>query len=239
MKTTSIVLCSWFCAVIFAGAAAAQPQADDLFVKGDAWLNWRGPDATGVSPETNLPDTIDLEEDVLWTFDRRGRGCPVVANGRVFGLGYTGEGADLQELIYCLDAATGQLMWEHRFSDFLSDIIYDRYSIGSPAIDAETGNVYCMTVPGLMNCFTFDGELVWQISMMEEYGRFTYPNGRTLGPLIDGELVIYDCMNSTWGRTEGPARNRFFAFDKMTGELVWMSNPSGPPKDAPSRHSSR
>jgi len=216
--------------------SAEAGQGDGPFVKGISWTKWRGPDATGASPEINLPNEIDPAKNLRWTFDIRGRGTPVYANGRVFGMGYAGSGPDLQEILYCLDESTGDLLWEHRFSDFLSDIIYERYSITSPTIDDETGNVYCMTVPGLLNCFSFDGELIWQVSTMEMYGRFTYPNGRTLGPLIDDDLLIIDFMNSTWGRNEGPARNRFFAFDKLTGENVWMSNPSGPPKDGPSSY---
>jgi outer membrane protein assembly factor BamB len=181
-----------------------------------------------------LPDAIDVA-DAAWTFDRSGRGAPVIAEGRVYAMAYEGRASDLEEMIVCLDEATGELIWEHRFSDFLSDIIYNRYSISSPCIDAETGNVYCMTTPGLLNCFSRDGQLLWQVPMMERFGRLTYPNGRTLGPLVDGDLVIFHNMTSNWG-PEGPARDRFFAFDKVTGEHVWTSTPGGPPKDAPYSH---
>ena len=34
------------------------------------------------------------------------------------------------------------------FQRFLSDTVYDRYSIGSPVIDRETGNVYVLTTAG-------------------------------------------------------------------------------------------
>jgi len=200
----------------------------------DGWLRWRGPLQSGVSLEVGLPDAIDVG-DAAWTFDRRGRGAPVVAEGRVYAMAYEGEGPDLEETIVCLDEQSGRLIWEHRFSDFLSDIIYNRYSISSPCIDAETGNVYCMTTPGLLNCFSRDGKLLWQVPMMESFGRLTYPNGRTLGPLVDDDLVIFHNMTSNWG-PEGPARDRFFAFDKHTGEHVWTSTPGGPPKDSPYSH---
>jgi len=48
----------------------------------------------------------------------------------------------------CLDAETGRRLWESRFNDFLSDTAYDRYAIGSPTVDAETGNVYVITAAG-------------------------------------------------------------------------------------------
>ena len=81
-------------------------------------------------------------------------------------MGYVGEGLDVEELIICFDEKTGQPIWERRFTDFLSDSIYSRYAIGSPTIDAETGNVYCLTTPGLLCCFSAGGELLWQRSMM-------------------------------------------------------------------------
>ena len=132
--------------------------------------------------------------------------------------GYEGEGKELQEVLVCLDERTGERIWERRFSDFLTDIIYNRYSIGSPTVDVETGDVFCLTSAGLLCSFSPDGELRWQRSLMSEFGRLTFPNGRTGAPLVDGDLVIAHVISSSWGPL-GPARDRFFAFDKRTGEL--------------------
>ena len=196
------------------------------------WLAWRGPNQDGSSPETGLIDSVTLEgEGHLWSYPIAGRGTPVVANGRVFGVGYEGEGPELQELLFCLDEATGELVWEHRFPDFLSDIIYSRYAIGSPTVDPETGNVFAMTASGLLHGFTSDGEQLWEVSMMETLGRLTFPNGRTGAPLVLGDLVIVHFIFASWGPL-GPARDRFFAFQKGTGEVVWSSTPGGPPKDS-------
>ncbi|MEM7622144.1 MAG: PQQ-binding-like beta-propeller repeat protein, partial [Planctomycetota bacterium] len=205
-----------------------------LAAPAEGWLRWRGPLQSGVSLETGLPDTIDAA-DAAWTFDMRGRGAPVIANGRVFAMAYEGDGADLEEAIVCLDERTGELLWEHRWSDFLSDVIYDRYAISSPSIDPETGNVFCMATPGVLMSFTADGEKLWSVPMAEQFGRLSYPNGRTLSPLVDGDFVYVHNMTSSWG-PEGPARDRFFAFDKMTGEHVWTATPGGPPKDSPYSH---
>src|SRR5690348_16582398 len=99
------------------------------------WLNWRGPNQDGVSQETGLPETLAPNAgNALWTVDLAGGGTPMIANGKVYVLGYDGQGPDLQEVVRCMDAETGKTVWEQRFSDFLSDIVYDRYAIGSPAI---------------------------------------------------------------------------------------------------------
>ena len=38
------------------------------------------------------------------------------------------------------------------------------------------------------------------------------------------ELGITDGITANWG-ADGPARNRFYGFDKLTGELCWATTP--------------
>jgi outer membrane protein assembly factor BamB len=195
------------------------------------WLNWRGPSGSGASTETGLPDKWALGGvNDLWHIDLPGGGTPVIANGKVYAMGYQGQGPDLQEVLICADAETGKKLWERRFSDFLSDIVYDRYTIGSPCVDAETGNVYGLTSAGEFFCFTGDGKPVWQHSLMEEIGRLTFTNGRTGGPIIEQDLVIIRGITSNWGG-EGAAQDRLYAFDKKTGKQVWTASPGVAPKD--------
>ena len=78
--------------------------------------------------------------------------------------------------------------------------------------------------------FTADGKLLWKHSMMEEFGRMTFPNNRTASPLIDKDLVITRGITTAWG-AYGPPGDRFYAFDKKTGELVWSSAPGALPQD--------
>ncbi len=196
------------------------------------WLHWRGPHQNGTSDETGLPDRIELGgENHLWTFDMAGRGEAVMTGDRVYAFGYAGEGPDLREYLTCLDADTGRVVWQHGFNDFLSDIVYERYAIGAPTVDSETGNIYLMTTAGEMYCFNPQGMVLWQYSMMERFGLLTFPNGRRGAAVIEGDLVIHHCITSYWG-ADGPARDRFFAFKKKTGELVWSSTPGTPPKDS-------
>jgi outer membrane protein assembly factor BamB len=193
------------------------------------WLDWRGPFHTSTSLEKGLPAKIDAKQ-TLWTSDLPGQSTPVIANGKLYINGYRGEGQDLQEVIACFDAETGKLLWEYRFNDFLSDTIYLRYSTSSPTVDPETGNVYMQGTQGILACFTGDGKWLWEHSLMEEYGRMTFPNARTATPLIDKDLVITRGITSNWG-AQGAPGDRFYAFDKKTGELVWSSSPAGRPQD--------
>ena len=191
------------------------------------WLAWRGPEQNGYSRETGLPDTVDPLHP-LWMADFPGQSTPVVADGKVFVMGYLGEGAELQEGLICYDADTGKELWRQLFSDYLSDTIYLRYATSTPAIDPETGNIYIQGTQGILAGFTPGGKLLWKHSLMEEYGRLTFPNSRTASPLVDQDLIITRGITANWGGN-GPAGDRFYAFDKKTGELVWSSSPSDKP----------
>jgi len=193
------------------------------------WFSWRGPDGNGVSHEKYK--NWSFNKVPAWTHTLKGRGTPVIADGKMFVFGYRGEGAEVEELIVCLDAKSGKKIWEYAFRDYISDTIYDRYSIGAAAIDPETRNVYLQTTNGLFIAFTSEGKALWEHSMMERFGRLTFPNGRTGAPIVEGQLVIMHCITSYWGK-QGPARDRFYAFDKRTGDIVWVSEPGIAPKDS-------
>ena len=193
------------------------------------WLSWRGPDQIGMSRETGLPDKVD-PKNPLWLADFPGQSTPVIANGKLYIMGYLGEGADLQEGVACFDAETGKKLWQQLYNDFLSDTVYLRYATATPAIDPETGDVFAQGTQGILAAFTADGKLLWKHSLMEEFGRLTFPNARTASPVIDGDLVITRGITANWG-AQGPAADRFYAFDKKTGELVWASSPGDRPKD--------
>jgi outer membrane protein assembly factor BamB len=197
------------------------------------WLNWRGPDQNGVSKaRVKLPDKLDLSgPNHRWSYKVRGAGTPVIADGRVYAFGFYGETKDVEETLICLDVKTGAKLWEHRFPDFNSDTTYNRYAIGAPVVDAETGNVYLESTCGVVMAFSRDGKLLWEHSMMEEFGRLTFPNGRTGALVVEENLVITDGITANWG-ADGPASNRFYAFDKKTGELCWSSTPGIQPIDS-------
>lgn len=191
------------------------------------WQSWRGPLQMGVSLETYKD--YKFNEDPVWTDDIAGQGTPVVYNGRIYSWGYRGAGPDLEEVVQARDEETGDVIWERASHDFLSDTIYNRYSIGAVAVDPETENVIVATTYGLVTCYSKDGDEIWRESMMERYGRLTFPNGRAGAPVIDGDICIIRGVTSYWG-ADGPARDRFFGFDKNTGELLWSSTPGvGPP----------
>jgi outer membrane protein assembly factor BamB len=201
-------------------------------VSANDWPSWRGPLQTGVSLEHYEGAAGKVVEAPVWVHPTRSRGCPVVFDGKVFSFGYKGEKEELIELLTCLDEKTGEKLWEVEIKDFISDTVYNRYAIGSATVDPETRRVYVLTAYGVFGCWDLDGKEIFRHSMMEDLGRLTFPNSKVGCAVIEGDLVIVRGITANWG-ADGPAADRFYGFDKLTGDLVWSCTPGTiPPTDS-------
>ena len=129
-----------------------------------------------------------------------------------------------------LDADTGKTIWEYKFNIFQSDAPPHRIGWASPAADPETGNIYALSGGMQAIALSPDGKLLWTRSFGEEFAAFTTHGGRTMSPIIDGNLVIISHAVSNWG-TNANRSHRLIALDKRTGEVVYVSNPGGRPYD--------
>ena len=198
---------------------------------GGDWPSWRGPSQNGVGQDTGLISEWSPEgKNLLWRADFTGRSTPVVLDGRVYVMGRVGRDITEQERVAGFDAETGELIWEHRFNLFHTTIPFNRVGWASPAGDPETGYIYAHGVQGLFFCFDRDGGIVWSRSLTEEYGRISGYGGRVHTPVVVDNLVIISFLNVSWGAHTVP-RHRYFAFDKKTGDVVWISTPGGRPLD--------
>lgn len=163
------------------------------------WPEMRGPNRDGLSRETGLIDRWALNgENFLWRAPYGGRSAPVVMGNRVYLQNPSGRGVELQERVMALDADTGRMIWEYKFSIFQSDAPPHRIGWASPAIDTETGNIYALSGGAQVIALNKDGKLLWQRSFGEEYAAFTTQGGRTMSPLVDGNLVIVSAAVSNW-----------------------------------------
>lgn len=195
------------------------------------WSEWRGPARDGISAERGLPEKWSPAGDNLaWKVPYGGRSAPIVQGGRVYLQNTAERGEREQERLMCFDAATGKLLWEHRFNVYLSDVPPHRVGWASPAGDPATGNVYALGVGGTLLAFSKDGKVLWERSLGEDFGLLTTHGGRTVSPLVDGDLVIASGVTFQWG-PHGRGAHRWIAFDKRTGETMWVSAPGGRPYD--------
>jgi outer membrane protein assembly factor BamB len=196
------------------------------------WYHWRGPFQTGVSPDKNLPatwsDDPKTPENFLWKAPFPCRSTPIVMNGRVYINNQVGQGVNEQERVMCLDAKTGKPLWEQKFSVFHTDIVSVRLGWTNLVGDPATERVYWQGTQGYFVCFDKNGKIVWEKSLIEEYGRVAGYGGRLPSPIVVDDLVILGMINSSWG-DQGKGANRFLALNKSDGTPVWWSEPTDKP----------
>ena len=191
------------------------------------WPSWRGPTMNGVSPETGLISNWSVDgENLIWRADFISRSTPIVMNGKVYVFGRSGNGITKQERVACFDAENGKLLWEHHHNVYNTAVPHKRVAWSSMAGDPETGNVYVIGGGGLFYCFSENGKVLWHRKMIDEFNVRTGYCGRTVSPIVDEDLVIIAFVSSSWG-SHAPPFMRYYAFDKRTGEVRWVSAPGG------------
>ena len=190
------------------------------------WPEWRGPSRDGRSAETGLPERWSPDgENLAWRVPIGARSAPVAFGDRLYVLTTTeGDVSTTQERLVALDAESGKTLWERRFSIYLSDVPQHRAGWASPTVDPETGNIYVFTVGAQLIAVAPDGTILWDRSLPEDYGAVTTHGGRTTSPIVHGDTVILNTLLLAWGDLNRPG-NRYMAFDKRTGDTMWIVSP--------------
>lgn len=209
--------------------AGEQPKADPL-----DWTYWRGPEMNGISREKNIPAKWSPDgENLLWKREDLGsRSTPIVMNGKLYMITRNLPETEKEtEKVVCLDAATGETIWENVFNIFLSDVPDTRVGWSCVVGDPETGNVYALGVCDLFQCIDGKtGKTIWSHSLSEEYGMLNTYGGRTNMPIVFEDLVIISGVIINWGEYAQP-NHRFIAFDKTNGQAVWFTGTRPAPND--------
>jgi outer membrane protein assembly factor BamB len=205
--------------------------------EGVDWTFWRGPAYNGTSPETGLIDDWDpaggAGSNVSWKrTDIGGRSTPVVMNGRLYLLTRAERETSKEgEKIVCLNALTGETIWENRFNVWLSDVPDTRVGWSNVTADPATGNIYALGVCGYFQCVNGEtGKTIWSVSMHERFGLLSTYGGRTNTPVIVDDIVIISSIVIGYGNMAKPA-HRLIGFDKNTGTVVWFNGTRPLPYD--------
>jgi outer membrane protein assembly factor BamB len=190
------------CAVVLVALIATSAGADN-------WAQWRGPGSAGVAPAGTFPTTWSATENVAWKVDLPGRGAstPVVWEDSIFVSCASGD----KNALLCFDRQ-GKKRWETTFGQERPG--KNRKATGSnpsPTTDGELVYVYFKN--GDFACVDFDGKVVWQKNLQDEYGKDTLWWDLGTSPVLTRDLVVVACMQS------GPSY--LAGFDKKTGDVVW------------------
>ena len=224
-------------------AALTVAEAEKKALSFSQWPSFRGSNANGINDNQNLPITWDVEKgtNIRWktAIPGLGHSSPVVWDEHVFittaisGVGNhdikTGLYGDIDSVsdlsehtwkVYCLNAKTGAVMWEH-----LADTkkpLAERHLKSSQAnsTPATNGKYVIAVFPTAgMYCYTMDGKLQWHKDLGRlGTGWFYDPNqqwGFASSPIIYKNTVILqaDVHEGAW----------IGAFDLETGRQVWKT----------------
>lgn len=232
----SAALLSLFLIACSSAQVAAEPDPLD-------WPNWLGPFQDHTSPCTGLVDSWDPKggegSNLLWKNEELGgRSTPIVMQGRLYTIVRDQPATPTEgEKVVCVNASTGEKLWEYRYNVYLTDVPDSRVGWSSVCGDPETGRIYVQSVSGYFCCLdAANGEVVWDRSLHEEFGFLTTYGGRTNTPIVFEDLVITSAVvigwgdAPEWGFLARPA-HRFLAFEKSTGTLRWLNGTGISPED--------
>jgi outer membrane protein assembly factor BamB len=183
---------------------------------GDAdWPQWRGPNRDGhAAPQELLQQWPAGGPKAKWEF--RGAGIGYSAFSIVGDRLYTMGTKDSDCVTMCLDAQSGELVWETSTSRSANENDYAHGWGGgprsTPTVDGDF--LYSLTDVGVLACLNrHDGNVIWSVDFVDQFKGAIPKWGFSESVLIDGDRVI--------GTPGGVPF--MVGLDKKTGEMVWSS----------------
>lgn len=175
---------------------------------GDDWPNFRGPRYDGISREKGFITSWDGSPRKLW---EQPLGEAYSSFACVGNRVYTCGTQERKQVLFCLDAENGDIVWSRAIEDEYRD------SMGSgtratPAVN--DGRVYILGAKGrLLCCDAKTGSEVWSQTF-----RNAPQWGYSGSVLVEGERAIFSP-----GIGDGALR----AVDKKSGKLIWKCGDDG------------
>lgn len=181
------------------GTAAADTEGFD-------WPQWRGPDRSGVSVESNW--NVAGSAVPLWTTDLGlGHSSFAIADGRVFTLGYDREAG--LDRVFCFDATTGDEHWRHEYPADIWDNAHDGGTQTTPTVVGDV--VYTSNREGRVFCFNaVDGTVRWSRDLAADHGLTPPTWGFSASPLVVGDRI-----HMNFGKV--------ISLDRGTGADLWVT----------------
>jgi outer membrane protein assembly factor BamB len=228
--------------IVRSGGGRAPARANPNTSKG-SWPSFRGPQASGIAEQQNLPDKWNGKsgENILWRTQVPGlaHSSPVVWGQKLFITsavssdpnatfrpGLYGDGDASKDrsnhrwMIYALDKRTGKVLWEraaHQGVPLEKRHIKSTYANSTPATDGRIVVAWF----GSQGVYAYDvnGHFLWKVDLgridLGAYDIPTYEWGPASSPIIWNNLVILQC--------DTQSDSFILALDANTGKTVWKT----------------
>jgi len=177
------------------------------FISGEEWSQFRGPNGTGVSATTGLPDAFGPSKNVIWkTALPSGHSSPVLTEDRLFVTAHTTD----KLLVICLDRKTGKILWQREAPRAQQGRLQNVNGPASPSPVTDGSNVYVFFQDFGMLSYDRDGKERWKLPL----GPFNMFYGFGASPILVDDKVILPV-------DQDYPTSYLIAVDKNSGKLRW------------------
>ena len=182
------------------------------------WPQFFGPDRNGISEETEwVSEFPSGGPEILWKKKKIGTGFSsfAVDGDDLYTMGSNGQ----NDILYCLSRTTGKEKWRCEYPCNLFASQHEGGPASTPAVDEE--GVYTLSREGLFQKISRKGgKPIWSLPVPTTMGSTPPHFGFTCSPLLEEDRIYLDV-------------GALLAFDKMTGELLWLSTGFWPSHSSP------
>jgi outer membrane protein assembly factor BamB len=184
-----------------------------LAVQAADWPQWRGPQRTGISPETGLLSQWPAEgPKLMWKITGIGDGfsTPAIVGERIYLL--SNEGLEA-EFVRAFGVQDGRLLWSTKIGKVGKPDQQPNYPGARSTPTVDNDRIFAFGSDGdLAALDAKSGKIHWQKNVRElggESGKWAYAES----PLVDGDAVVI---------APGGGAS-MAAFDKRTGAVKWTA----------------
>jgi outer membrane protein assembly factor BamB len=173
------------------------------------WPQFRGPNASGVSEETNLPVAFGPGKNVVWkTPVPPGHSSPSVAGDKIFLTAHEND----KLFTIAVDRATGRILWRREAPRPRKQVIERPANSPVSATPASDGrNTFVFFQDFGLLAYGPDGNELWRVPL----GPFSNPFGHGASPILSGDILLMVCDQDTG--------SFLLAIDKKSGRVVWRT----------------
>jgi outer membrane protein assembly factor BamB len=196
---------------LFAAALVLSPA---VAVLAEDWTQFKGPNATGVSNEKNLPTEWSKDKGIKWQapLPARGISCPVVAGNKVYVTCSSGSRDDRLHVL-CFDAATGKQLWHRQLQGTGGTACHPKTCMAANTPVADDTGVYALFATADLVAFDADGTLRWYRSLVGDYPTISNQTGMASSPILVKDRLIVPMDNA--------GESFLAAIDTRYGKNVW------------------
>ncbi|HEU4767162.1 MAG TPA: PQQ-binding-like beta-propeller repeat protein [Pyrinomonadaceae bacterium] len=195
--------------VVFSPAYAQDSIRSTSPVATNDWLQFRGPNGTGVAESHTLPVQLGATKNLAWkTAVPFGRSSPVITADRVFLT--ASEGDKLVTL--ALDRNTGKMLWRRDVARARHMPIYKANDAASPTPVSDGKNVIVFFSELGLISYGPDGSERWRVPL----GPFSSFYGMAGSPVLSGNtlVLVADHRKNSY----------ILAVDARNGKVLWKKD---------------